>query len=102
MSLSYRRITRIAFFNRVAVGSTYRLFVMNADGTGVRQLTEGSDHYQDLSARWSLSGEVIFFERLGYPVSTGPGIHMLRPDDDHPVAVAVPVGAYDIGGPQPR
>jgi TolB protein len=81
--------SKIAFI-READGQR-RLFVMNADGSDVRRLTDhaGDDHlstgsggfssaYLDVSP-WSPDGEFIAFQRYHSPPAWG-SIHIVRPD----------------------
>lgn len=53
--------TRIAFASRRA--ETFDVYVMNADGTGTRQLTSGKQN--DSHPTWSADGSRIAFERDG-------------------------------------
>jgi TolB protein len=41
----------------------FRIFVMNADGSNIQQLTNASDSISDLTATWSPDGQQILFHR---------------------------------------
>lgn len=51
----------IVFFGSTAADTTYHLFVINADGTGLHQLT--NTVHMDWSPRWSPDGRKIVFTR---------------------------------------
>ena len=92
--------SRIAFSQTDGLALPARLSVVNADGTGFRQLTSGPGEFNDLKPTWSLGGETIVFQRYDY----GTGfitLHTLQVADP---AVVSPTGVtgLDFGGVQPR
>jgi len=63
--------SKIAFTRYDPVGFDVELWVINADGTGEQQLTNG---YTDYDPEWSPDGSTIAFERMG------GSIYVINPD----------------------
>jgi Tol biopolymer transport system component len=56
----------------------HEIYVVNANGTGLAQLTNTYDHETD--AQWSPDGTKIIFDVFGFGVYTNYGIYMINPD----------------------
>lgn len=67
--------SRIAFVSRRTGAS--RIYVMNADGSGLSRLTDGAG--EDLSPAWSPDGSRIAFVRTGQPGHDGT-LHVMNAD----------------------
>lgn len=72
-----------------------RLFIVNADGTGTRQITHAPGVWFDIDASWSPDGRWIAFTRYQ---QTSPGAFDVRPTGIYSVADGTVVEA----GPLPR
>jgi len=72
--------SRIAFASNRSSGvvtSHFEIFVMNADGSDVRQLTDTPTSFTNTWPRWSPNGEWIAFQST---VSGTSQVHAIRPD----------------------
>ena len=76
--------SRIAFSRAVGgPGGQYDIYVMNADGTNVQQLTR--EPKDDRYPAWSPDGTKIAFR--GYPLAGGAAIFWMQPNGSTPTAV---------------
>jgi Tol biopolymer transport system component len=73
--------SQIAFFRGPPLGPSH-LYVMDADGTDLRQLTRGSEW--DRNAAWSPDGNKIAFARSGYD---GYEVYVMDADGSNATAV---------------
>ncbi len=79
-----KKIAFSRFANRLAHDDPiHHLFVINADGTGERQLTEGD--VRDLSPAWSPDGERIVFSR--HNLETDPQLSTYDTRDEYLVVI---------------
>jgi TolB protein len=72
--------TRIVFYESVHIPDDQHIFVINADGTGLQQLTDG-DNEGDFHPSWSPDGQGILFTRYTFvPQSELFALYTMKPD----------------------
>ncbi len=88
--------SRVVYNNSPADdGASQRLFIVNADGTGTRQVTDAAGVWFDIDATWSPDGKWIAFTRYE---RAGDGTWDIRPTGIYSVAD----GTVKDAGPLPR
>ena len=78
--------SQIAFTSERTNGLS--IFVMDADGANVRQLTEGPF---DVAPKWSPDGKRIAFEAMLVGLGNGRQIYMMNADDTNRWQVSEPI-----------
>jgi TolB protein len=72
--------TRIVFYDSVRIPDDQHIFVVNADGTGLQQLTDGHEE-GDFHPSWSPDGQEILFTRYTFvPRSELFALYTMKPD----------------------
>ncbi|MCD9194326.1 TolB family protein [Streptomyces albireticuli] len=83
---------RLVFQRRERGGDSWALYVMNADGTGLRRLTDGSGEHTDPS--WSPDGRSVVFSSTAGGLEV-PQIFVIPAAGGAPVRVTRNPGGYD-------
>ncbi len=83
---------RLVFQRRAADSEDWALYVMNADGTGLRRLTDGPGEHTDPS--WSPDGRSVVFSSTAGGLDT-PQIFVIPADGGRPTRVTRSGGGYD-------
>ncbi|MFE5867582.1 hypothetical protein ACFQ6V_02885 [Streptomyces roseifaciens] len=83
---------RLVFQRRDRGGHAWALYVMNADGSGLRRLTDGAGEHTDPS--WSPDGRQVVFSSTAGGLEV-PQIFVIPVDGGRPVRVTRNDGSYD-------
>ncbi|MGK5733979.1 TolB family protein, partial [Streptomyces sp. URMC 124] len=83
---------RLVFQRRERGSRDWALYVMNADGSGLRRLTGGAGEHTDPS--WSPDGRQVVFSSTAGGLEV-PQIFVIPVDGGRPVRVTVSDGSYD-------
>ncbi|MET0695206.1 MAG: hypothetical protein ABWY56_14835 [Propionibacteriaceae bacterium] len=75
--------------------AVYDIFVMNADGTGVKQLTD-SKRGPSGDAAWSRDGSRIAFQSDGGAYPSGQGIYVMHADGSHVKRITTLPSGFDV------
>lgn len=79
----------LPFTGTIAFADLTGIWLMNADGTNLRQLTTAPDYNYDGAPAWSPGGDRIAFQRYT-GIGNGSGIYLVNADGTNPVGLSPP------------